>query len=62
MAVEAIKSCVVAIAGVGRIALDALAVVPAGYGGIETLSGTVPSDALFFIYFSLEIKRDAVHS
>lgn len=51
MAVEAIKSCVVTVAGVGSIALDALATVSAWYGGVETLASAVPPYTLFFIYF-----------
>lgn len=51
MAVEAIKSCVVTVASVGSIALNALPAVSAWYGSIETLSSTVPPYTLFFIYF-----------
>lgn len=53
MAVEAIKSCVVTVTSVGSIALYTLAVVSTWYGSIETLSSTVPSYTLFFIYFPL---------
>lgn len=62
MAVEAIKSSVVAVAGVGGVAFDALPAVPAGDGGIETLAGTVPPDALLLVHFPLQIKRNPVHA
>lgn len=62
MAVKAIKSSVVAVAGVGSVAFDALPAVSARYGGIETLSGAVPPDTLLFVYFSLQIKRNPVHT
>ena len=53
VAVEAIKSCVVAVTSVGSVTLNTLAAVSTWYGGIETLSRTVPPYTLFFIYFSL---------
>lgn len=61
MAVETIKSCVVTVTSVGRIALYALAVVAAWNTSIETLSSTVPPYPLFFIYFPLKIKGNTVH-
>lgn len=62
MAVKAIKSSVVAIAGVGSVAFDALPTVSARYGGIETLSRTVPPYTLLFVYFSFQIKRNPIHA
>lgn len=62
MAVKAIKSSVVAIAGVGSVAFDALATVSARDGGIQTLSSTVPPNALLFVYFSFQVKRNPVHT
>lgn len=53
MAVEAIKSCVVTVTGVGSIALNALAAVSAWYGSIEALPSTVPPYALLFVYLPL---------
>lgn len=51
MAVKTVKSGVVAITGVGSIALNTLPTVPAWYGGIETLSSAVSPYTLFLIYF-----------
>lgn len=61
MAVEPIECCVVAVTSVGSITLHALAAVSTRYSGIETLPCTVPPYTLFFVYFSLEIQRNAVH-
>lgn len=62
VAVKAVKSSVVAIAGVGSVAFDALPTVSARYGGIETLSGTVPPYTLFFVDFSFQIEGNPIHT
>lgn len=51
MAVKAVKSGVVAITGVGSVALNTLPTVPTWYGSIETLSSAVSPYTLFLIYF-----------
>lgn len=62
VAVKAIKSGVVAVAGVGRVAFDALPAVSARYGGVETLASTVPPYSLLFVDFSFQIKRNPIHT
>ena len=61
MAIETVEGCVVAVAGVRRVALDALAAVPTRYGGVQTLAGAVPANPLLLVHLPLQVQRHAVH-
>lgn len=62
MAVIAIEGGVVAVAGVGGVAVNALPSVPAGDGGVKTRSSAVPPDPSALVHLPLQIHRHAVHT